>query len=160
MDRKRFAGPEGSVRPLLDPLIHPTSSKGKLLDTDTLFRQDGRYPEQLRPVTINMGTITRAPGSAYLEWGNSKLVCSVYGPRSASARSTGKTFQTLGNVSCEINYAPFAGTERFVHQPVIRKKRWVCKLVANEAYFLGDRRECIFVIAASHLSGYPQRALS
>jgi exosome complex component MTR3 len=81
------------------------------------MRRDGRYPEQLRPYVITPGVVTRAPGSVYVEVGNTKMVCSVYGPRSAGSRTATKSFQTLGNVSCEINYAPFSGPQRCPHPP-------------------------------------------
>lgn len=67
---------------------------------------------------MKMGVISRASGSTYIELGNTKLTCCVYGPRSTSARTTSKSFLTQGNVSCEINYAPFASTSRrYAHQP-------------------------------------------
>lgn len=64
--------------------------------------------------------MTRAPGSAYVEVGDTKLVCSVYGPRSSMARTASRTYQRYGNVSCEINYAPFSALQRCAHQPVGR----------------------------------------
>lgn len=67
---------------------------------------------------MKLGIVSRAAGSAYIELGDTKLTCCVYGPRSTSARTTTKSFLTLGNVSCEINYAPFASPHhRHVHQP-------------------------------------------
>lgn len=59
MDRRRNAGPEVSVRPLLDPLVYADSptppeagrkgGKVPVLDPVNYTRRDGRYPEQLRP---------------------------------------------------------------------------------------------------------------
>lgn len=67
---------------------------------------------------MKMGIVSRAAGSAYIELGDTKLTCCVYGPRSTSARTTSKSFLTQGNVSCEINYAPFASPHRrYAHQP-------------------------------------------
>ena len=118
-DRRRNLGPEVSVRPVLDPTIFTSAENDQaLLDPSTYQRHDGRYPEQLRPLTIKMGIVSRAPGSAYVELGSTKLVCTAYGPRSSAARTAAKTFRTLGNVSCELNYAPFSSLKRLPHQPV------------------------------------------
>lgn len=140
-DRRRNAGPENSIRPLPEP-SSGEAQKGELLDSN-MMRKDGRYPEQVRPmsmfakmifdlslllvnffplpsscIVMKLGVISRAPGSSYIELGNTKLTCCVYGPRSTSARTTSKSFLTQGNVSCEINYAPFASTNRrHTHQP-------------------------------------------
>ncbi len=44
-------------------------------------RVDGRKVEELRPLTIEVGVIDNADGSAYLEWGQNKVIVAVYGPR-------------------------------------------------------------------------------
>jgi len=44
-------------------------SKGK--------RQDGRKVNELRPIKIKAEVIPRANGSAYLEWGQNKVLASV-----------------------------------------------------------------------------------
>ncbi|MFH1224634.1 MAG: exosome complex exonuclease Rrp41 [Candidatus Diapherotrites archaeon] len=44
-------------------------------------RLDGRKFDELRPVKIEAGVIPRADGSAYLEWGQNKVLVGVYGPR-------------------------------------------------------------------------------
>lgn len=121
-DRRRNLGPEVSVRPVPDPAViaslSPEEEQAALLDPSTYLRHDGRYPEQLRSLTVRPGVVGRAPGSAYVELGSTKLVCTVYGPRSSTARTAGKTFRTLGNVSCEMNFAPFSALKRLPHQPV------------------------------------------
>lgn len=44
-------------------------------------RLDGRGLDEIRPLHIEAGVLERADGSAYLEWGNNKVICAVYGPR-------------------------------------------------------------------------------
>ena len=39
------------------------------------MRQDGRTTEQLRPVRIVPGFIGTAPGSALIEWGHTRVIC-------------------------------------------------------------------------------------
>lgn len=44
-------------------------------------RLDGRKPDQLRDISMKVGVLKRAVGSAYVEWGNNKVMAAVYGPR-------------------------------------------------------------------------------
>lgn len=46
-------------------------------------RADGRQRDQVdvRPVFVRCGLVSQAKGSAYIEAGNTKLMCCVYGPR-------------------------------------------------------------------------------
>ncbi len=53
---------------------------------EKLFREDGKRLDgrdkfDLRPIKMDVGVIKNADGSAYLEWGNNKVFCAVYGPR-------------------------------------------------------------------------------
>lgn len=127
-DRRRLAGPEATVQPLWSPNLP------SLLD-DNLSRDDGRYPEQMRPYrnplwniffslvfskVIKKGIISRANGSAYVELGNTKLTCAVYGPRSSSSRlAASRAYQSSGKVNCEIEFAPFSSFNRRAYQRVI-----------------------------------------
>lgn len=44
-------------------------------------RLDGRTVDQIRNIKIQVGTLKRADGSCYLEWGQNKIIAAVYGPR-------------------------------------------------------------------------------
>jgi exosome complex component RRP41 len=44
-------------------------------------RADGRGIGDLRDIKIEVGVLKRADGSCYLEWGQNKILASVYGPR-------------------------------------------------------------------------------
>lgn len=52
----------------------------KLLDKNGM-RLDGRKLDELRPTKLEMGTLKRADGSAYIEQGKNKILVAVYGPR-------------------------------------------------------------------------------
>ncbi|HEU12948.1 MAG TPA: exosome complex exonuclease Rrp41 [Euryarchaeota archaeon] len=52
----------------------------KLIDENGK-RIDGRSFDELRPIKIEAGILERADGSAYIEWGNNKIIAAVYGPR-------------------------------------------------------------------------------
>ncbi len=49
----------------------------------TKKRLDGRRMDEMRPLSIKVGVIPNAEGSAYLEWGQNKIYAAVYGPREA-----------------------------------------------------------------------------
>lgn len=42
-----------------------------------ILRADGRTPEQLRPITITRGWTTQAEGSALIEFGNTRVLCTA-----------------------------------------------------------------------------------
>jgi exosome complex component RRP41 len=44
-------------------------------------RLDGRVFDQLRDIRIDVGVLESAGGSAYVEWGDNKVIAGVYGPR-------------------------------------------------------------------------------
>jgi exosome complex component RRP41 len=52
----------------------------KLIDENGL-RLSGRKLDELRPTKLEMGTLKRADGSAYIEQGKNKILVAVYGPR-------------------------------------------------------------------------------
>lgn len=127
MDRRRLAGPEPTVQPILSPELRPGQD---ILDAN-LAREDGRYPEQMRPASsapraplrsnrclvIKKGIISKANGSAYIELGCTKLTCAVYGPRSQSGRVAGsKAYNLNGNLNCEIEFLPFSSFNRRPYQ--------------------------------------------
>lgn len=51
-DRRRNTGPENSTRPLLEPSLASTRKREGTLDSN-LMRRDGRYPEQVRPISTS-----------------------------------------------------------------------------------------------------------
>jgi exosome complex component RRP41 len=49
-------------------------------------RIDGRLPNELRPIKIDIGILKNADGSAIVEYGNTKVLAAVYGPREVVPR--------------------------------------------------------------------------
>ena len=45
------------------------SDKPEKLITDDGLRLDGRRADEIRPMKIEIGVLSRADGSCYLEWG-------------------------------------------------------------------------------------------
>ncbi|WP_440955944.1 exosome complex exonuclease Rrp41 [Methanosarcina sp. Mfa9] len=62
------------------------SGKPEKLITDDGLRLDGRRMDEIRPMKIEVGVLSRADGSCYLEWGRNKILVGVYGPREAHPR--------------------------------------------------------------------------
>lgn len=76
-DTKRVRGPDVSQSPSLF-----VCKPADVLPTHGP-RPDGRQRDQVdvRPVFVRCGLVSQAKGSAYIEAGNTKLMCCVYGPR-------------------------------------------------------------------------------
>ncbi|MBN2067720.1 MAG: exosome complex exonuclease Rrp41 [Candidatus Diapherotrites archaeon] len=60
-------------------------------------RLDGRKVDELRPIKIEAGVLQRADGSAYLEWGQNKVLVAVYGPREALPKHIQNPYRALVN---------------------------------------------------------------
>jgi len=81
----------------------------KLIDKKGL-RLDGRKPDELRPVKLQVGAITNADGSAYIEQGKNKILAGVYGPREVHPKHLALQDRTL--LKCRYHMAPFSVQER------------------------------------------------
>ncbi len=73
-------------------------------------RLDGRGPEELRPLKIEVGVLERADGSAYVELGDNKVIAAVYGPRELHPRHLQQP--NTGVLRVRYNMAPFAVEDR------------------------------------------------
>ncbi|MEM4946080.1 MAG: exosome complex exonuclease Rrp41 [Archaeoglobaceae archaeon] len=73
-------------------------------------RLDGRLPDQLRPIKIEVDVLKRADGSCYIEMGKNKVVAAVYGPREAFSRHIQDPSRVV--VRYRYNMAPFSVEER------------------------------------------------
>lgn len=62
-------------------------------------RVDGRKMDELRPLSIKVGVIPNADGSAYLEWGQNKVYAAVYGPREALPKHTQDPYKAVVKVT-------------------------------------------------------------
>jgi exosome complex component RRP41 len=81
----------------------------KLIDKKGL-RLDGRKSDELRPVKLEVGVITNADGSAYIEHGKNKILAAVYGPREAHPKHLALQDRTV--LKCRYHMAPFSVQER------------------------------------------------
>jgi len=81
----------------------------KLIDKKGL-RLDGRKLDELRPVKLQVGVISSADGSAYIEHGKNKILAGVYGPREVHPKHLALPDRTV--VKCRYHMAPFSVQER------------------------------------------------
>lgn len=108
-DTRRITGPEETQSPYL------LSTEPKPLRTEPIKqreRLDRRNLRSYRQIFLRTGLISQAKGSAYSEFGNTKVVCAVYGPREVSRR---EDFRMLGQLSCDLKFAPFSCHVRHQH---------------------------------------------
>jgi len=81
----------------------------RLLD-DNGLRVDGRRFDELRPLKIEVGTLDKADGSAYVEHGRNKILAAVYGPREAHPKHIALADRAV--TRCRYHMAPFSTDER------------------------------------------------
>lgn len=86
-----------------------TPEKEKLVDKEGK-RVDGRQLDELRPIKIEVGTLSSADGSAYIEQGKCKILAAVYGPREAHPKHLALPDRAL--LQCRYHMAPFSVEER------------------------------------------------
>ncbi|WP_135604488.1 exosome complex exonuclease Rrp41 [Methanococcoides sp. NM1] len=94
------------------------------------MRLDGRRVDEIRPMTVEMGVLTRADGSCYLEWGNNKVLAAVYGPRELHPRRLQRPGEAL--VRYRYNMAAFSVEDRIRPGPS-RRSTEISK-VSGEAF--------------------------
>lgn len=82
-------------------------------------RIDGRKPDELRPVRISVGVLKNANGSALVEYGKTKVIAAVYGPREAVPRHISMPDRAVLRV--RYHMAPFSTEERKSPAPTRRE---------------------------------------
>jgi exosome complex component RRP41 len=81
----------------------------KLIDKKGL-RLDGRKPDELRPIKIEVGALSNADGSAYIEQGKNKILAAVYGPKEVHPKHLALPDRMV--LRCRYHMAPFSVQER------------------------------------------------
>jgi len=85
------------------------SKTEKLIDKKGV-RQDGRKFDELRSVKIDVGVLSNADGSAYIEQGKNKILAAVFGPREMHPKHL--ALQDRMVLRCRYHMAPFSVQER------------------------------------------------
>lgn len=82
-------------------------------------RLDGRKTDQLRPIKMQTGILSRANGSAYLEWGQNKVLVGVFGPKEALPKHKQDPYKGLVNYTYRM--ATFSVPDRKNPRPARRE---------------------------------------
>ena len=80
-----------------------------LLDENGI-RCDGRKIDEPRKIMIKAGVLKNADGSAYIEFGDNKIVVGVFGPRDVHPKHLANT--DTGILRCRYHMSPFSVEER------------------------------------------------
>ncbi|MFB0567849.1 MAG: exosome complex exonuclease Rrp41 [Candidatus Bathyarchaeia archaeon] len=97
----------------------PKKKVKKLIDEKDI-RHDGRKLNELRPIKIEVGPLSNADGSAYIEQGKNKILAAVYGPKEVHPKHLALPDRTL--LRCRYHMAPFSVQERKSPAPSRREK--------------------------------------
>jgi exosome complex component RRP41 len=81
----------------------------KLIDKKGI-RLDGRKSDELRSIKIEVGALSNADGSAYIELGKNKILAAVYGPKELHPKHLALPDRMF--LRCRYHMAPFSVQER------------------------------------------------
>src|SRR4030066_1371403 len=73
-------------------------------------RLDGRKIDELRPIKIEVGVLSNADGSAYIEHGKNKILAAVFGPKEMHPKHLSQPDRMV--LRCRYPMAPFSVQER------------------------------------------------
>jgi len=93
------------------------------------LRLDGRLPDELRPIKVEVGVLARADGSCYMEMGDNKVIAAVYGPREVHPRHLQEVTRAI--VRYRYNMASFSVEER--KRPGPDRRSYEVSKVSREA---------------------------
>lgn len=86
---------------------------------EKIVRHDGRAPDQMRPVRMEVGVLSNADGSALVEYGRTRVIAAVYGPREVHPKHMSLPDRAL--IRCRYHMAPFSTAERKSPAPTRRE---------------------------------------
>lgn len=81
----------------------------KLIDKKGI-RLDGRKADELRPLKVQVGVLSNADGSAYIEHGKNKILAAAFGPREMHPKHLSLPDRMV--LRCRYHMAPFSVQER------------------------------------------------
>ncbi|XP_023534485.1 exosome complex component RRP41-like isoform X2 [Cucurbita pepo subsp. pepo] len=87
------------------PTTHKTRPPIFRSDDVDWVRPDGRGFHQCRPAFFRTGAVNAASGSAYAEFGNTKVIVSVFGPRESKKAMM---YSDIDRLNCSVSYSTFS----------------------------------------------------
>lgn len=108
-DRRRVNGPPSYV-PVYESAgsSSANASTSVPIATTSQQRPDNRAYADLRPIFLQTNLVPSASGSSYVEIGDLKLACSVFGPRQVK----GRQYSGKAELNVEVKFAPFSSRRR------------------------------------------------
>ncbi|KAL4611106.1 hypothetical protein ACB092_08G100500 [Castanea dentata] len=102
-----MAGQPGTTPTTYSPSPTTQKTRKPIFNKDDVdwVRPDGRGFHQCRPAFFRTGAVNAASGSAYAEFGNTKVIVSVFGPRESKKAMM---YSDLGRLNCSVSYTTFA----------------------------------------------------
>ncbi|XP_019175548.1 PREDICTED: exosome complex component RRP41-like [Ipomoea nil] len=100
-----MAGKSGTTPATYSPFPSQRVKKPSTLTGDDWVRPDGRHFYRCRDALLNTGAVKAASGSAYAEFGNTKVIVSVFGPRESKKAMM---YSDTGRLNCNVTYTTFA----------------------------------------------------
>ncbi|KAK6936063.1 Exoribonuclease, phosphorolytic domain 1 [Dillenia turbinata] len=103
-----MSGKGGSATPTTYSPSPQNQKKPKSLifkDDVDWVRPDGRGFQHCRPAFLRTGAVSAASGSAYAEFGNTKVIVSVFGPRESKKS---QMYSDIGRLNCNVSNTTFA----------------------------------------------------
>ncbi|PSR89954.1 Exosome complex component RRP41-like [Actinidia chinensis var. chinensis] len=101
-----MAGKSGTAPTTYSPSPSTQNKKRRPIFNDADWvRSDGRGFPQCRPAFLRTGAVNSASGSAYAEFGNTKVIVSVFGPRESKKAMM---YSDVGRLNCNVSYTTFA----------------------------------------------------
>ncbi|UCE96366.1 MAG: exosome complex exonuclease Rrp41 [Candidatus Bathyarchaeota archaeon] len=94
-------------------------SEERMIDKDGV-RIDGRKYNELRQTKIEVGILSNADGSAYIEQGKNKILSAVYGPHEVHPKHL--ALPNRSRLRCRYHMAPFSVEERKSPAPSRREQ--------------------------------------
>jgi exosome complex component RRP41 len=117
--------------------MSPEKRPETLINAEGL-RGDGRRPDEMRPVQMEVGVLKTADGSASIRQGKTYILAAVYGPRELHPRHL--TLNDRAYLRCVYRMATFSVPDRKRPAPS-RREREISMVIANAlepALFLED----------------------
>src|SRR5271170_2871412 len=90
-------------------------------------RIDGRGFDEIRKLKIVASPLENADGSAYIEWGNNRILAAVYGPREATPRHLANPTKAI--IKCKYSMAPFSSLSEHGRTGPNRRSTEISKVI-------------------------------
>ncbi|MEW6328974.1 MAG: exosome complex exonuclease Rrp41 [Candidatus Micrarchaeota archaeon] len=103
------------------------SSEKQVLIREDGKRMDGRELNALRPIKIEAGVLNKADGSAYIEWGENKILAAVYGPKECIPKHETDPYRAV--LHCRYMMAPFSSIEEHGRSGPSRRSTELSKVI-------------------------------